>query len=47
MIKKLLKKFRGQAYQSNKRTNSYRNENGFMSFMEDYLAYTDSKDLYL
>lgn len=46
MIKKL-KYLVGNKRHSNKETNLNRNENGFMSFVEDYIAYADIKDLML
>ncbi len=44
MIKKIKKViFRNH---SSKDTNSYRNENGFQTFVEDYARFLDIRDLY-
>lgn len=43
MIKKLINKMRHN--HSSKETNSYRNENGFKNFVDDYVTYFDVRDL--
>lgn len=40
MIKRLINRISNHN-QDSKETNSYRNENGFMSFVRDYIAYAD------
>ncbi len=45
----MIKKIRSAIFHdhSSKDTNSYRNENGFKTFVEDYVRFFDLRDLYL